>query len=128
MQHEITAQQRLLNAAGNIAEPGFAKKLYWIYDRADIKAPKWRIKEWDYYYIGCADYGLCLTISDAGFVSSLSASVLTFGEHPTMKTAPQWAGFRSGSSICLRLLKKATSPRRSERRTCGLQTMGKSAA
>ena len=96
MQHEITAQQRLLNAAGNIAEPGFAKKLYWIYDRADIKAPKWRIKEWDYYYIGCADYGLCLTISDAGFVSSLSASVLTFGEHPTMKNGSAMGWFPLG--------------------------------
>ena len=96
MQHEITAPQRLLNAAGNIAEPGFAKKLYWNYERADIKAPKWRIKEWDYYYIGCQDYGLCLTVSDAGFVSSLSASILTFGEQPTMKNGSAMGFFPLG--------------------------------
>jgi len=83
MQHEIREPQRLLNSSGDIAEPGFAKKLLWEYDRADIHAPKWRIKEWDYYYIGCQDYGLALTISDAGYVSSVSASFLTFGEHPT---------------------------------------------
>lgn len=82
MQHEITAPQRLLNDKGNIAEPGFAKKLYWKYDRADIKAPKWRIKEWDYYYIGNRNYGLALTISDSGFVSSLSVSLLGFGDEP----------------------------------------------
>lgn len=83
MQHEITAKQRLLDSNGNIAEPGFAKKLLWQYNRNDITAPKIRIKEWDYYYIGTQDYGLCLTISDAGYVSCLSVSFLQFGEKPT---------------------------------------------
>lgn len=82
IQHEITEPQRLLNADGNIAEPGFAKKLYWKYDRKDIKANKLRIKEWDYYYIGTQDYGLCLTVSDVGYVSSLSVSLLKFGDSP----------------------------------------------
>ena len=82
MQHEITSKQRLLNANGNITEPGFAKKLYWEYSRNDIKAPKIRIKEWDYYYIGNQDCGLCLTISDSGYVSCLSISLLGFGEKP----------------------------------------------
>lgn len=82
MQHEITAAQRLLDGKGNIREPGFAKKLFWQYDRKDIKCAKWRIKEWDYYYVGTQDYGLALTISDSGFVSSLSVSLLGFGEKP----------------------------------------------
>lgn len=82
LQHEITESQRLLNADGNIAEPGFAKKLYWQYDRKDIKANKLRIKEWDYYYIGTQDYGLCLTVSDVAYVSSLSVSLLKFGDDP----------------------------------------------
>lgn len=82
MQHEIKKAQRLLDSNGNIAEPGFAKRLLWQYSRDDIKAPKIRIKEWDYYYIGTQDYGLCLTISDAGFVSCLSVSVLEFGDKP----------------------------------------------
>lgn len=82
MQHEITKTQKLLDSNGNIAEPGFAKKLLWQYDRADIKAPKIRIKEWDYYYIGNQDYGLCLTLSDSGYVSCLTVSFLEFGEKP----------------------------------------------
>jgi len=82
MQHEILKKQKLLDKNGNIAEPGFAKKLLWEYNRADIKAPKWRIKEWDYYYIGNQNYGLCLTIADAGFVASHSVSLLGFGEKP----------------------------------------------
>ena len=82
MQHEITKSQRLLDENGNIAEPGFAKKLHWQYSRSDIKAPKIRIKEWDYYYIGTQDYGLCLTISDSGYVSCLSVSFLEYGKNP----------------------------------------------
>ncbi len=82
MQHEIKEKQKLLDKNGNIAEPGFAKKLLWQYSREDIKAPKIRIKEWDYYYIGNRDYGLCLTLSDAGYVSCLTVSFLEFGEKP----------------------------------------------
>ena len=82
MQHEILSSQKLLDEKGNIKEAGFAKKLLWQYSRNDIKAPKIRIKEWDYYYIGNQEYGLCLTISDAGFVSCLSISYLEFGENP----------------------------------------------
>ncbi len=81
-QHEITAPQRLLDGNGNIKEPGFAKKLYWEYNRSDIKAKKMRIKEWDYYYIGNQDCGLCLTISDSGYVSCLSISLMGFGDKP----------------------------------------------
>ena len=81
-QHEITSEQNLLDSQGNIAEPGYAKKLYWKYSRKDIKANKLRIKEWDYYYIGTQDYGLCLTLSDVGYVSSLSVSLLGFGNNP----------------------------------------------
>ncbi len=83
MQHEITSPQRLLDENGNIKEPGYAKKLLWKYDKKDIKASKLRIKEWDYYYIGTRDYGLCLTFSDVGYVSCLSISALTFGDDPT---------------------------------------------
>ncbi|MEE0980888.1 MAG: DUF2804 domain-containing protein [Acutalibacteraceae bacterium] len=81
-QHEITSEQPLLDSKGNITEPGFAKKLLWKYDRNAIKANKLRIKEWDYYYIGTQDYGLCLTVSDVGYVSSLSVSLLKFGDKP----------------------------------------------
>ena len=71
MQHEVTQKQKLLDENGNIKEPGYAKTQVWQYSREDIKAPKWRIKEWDYYYIGNQEYGLCLTISDAGYVSAI---------------------------------------------------------
>ena len=50
-QHEITERRPLLDASGNLTEPGYAKTLLPIYRRSDIKAGKMRIKEWDYYCI-----------------------------------------------------------------------------
>lgn len=75
---EITKVGPLLDENGNIKTPGFAKKYYLQYDRNEIKAKKIRIKEWDYYYIGNQDFGLCLTISDSGFIGVISASFLDF--------------------------------------------------
>lgn len=88
MQHEITNPQRLLDANGNIKEPGFAKKMLYEYHRSDVKAKNWRIKEWDYYYIGNQHYGLALTIGDNGFAGALSTSILEFDKpYDVTKTA-----------------------------------------
>jgi len=39
-QHEITERRPLLDASGNLTEPGYAKTLLPIYRRSDIKAGK----------------------------------------------------------------------------------------
>ena len=49
--HEVTEPRELLNEAGNLAEPGWSRRLVQRYDRSMIRAPRWRIKEWDYYLI-----------------------------------------------------------------------------
>jgi hypothetical protein len=77
MQHEII-KGRLLDQSGCIAEPGFAYLPVKIYDRKDIKAPKWRIKEWDYYYVGNSRHGLSLTISDMGYIWMVGATFFDF--------------------------------------------------
>jgi hypothetical protein len=73
----------LLDGAGNLVEPGYAFSLLKKYDRILIKAPKYRIKEWDYYYVGGRDCGVALTIADNGYMSLVSVTLLTFGEHPS---------------------------------------------
>ncbi len=78
MQHEITHPAPLLDENGHLAEPGFAKTMLPIYDRSAIKAPGWRIKEWDYYYIGNDRYGVALTISDNSYMGLDSISLLDF--------------------------------------------------
>ena len=79
MQNEITKPTRLLEN-GQIAKPGWARQLYWSYDRNDIRAPKWRIKEWDYYLVANSSYGVAFTISDLGYIGMASVSFLHFAE------------------------------------------------
>lgn len=75
---EITKSQKLLNEAGNIQNPGYAKKMYWEYNRNDIKASKFKIKEWDYYLVVNEDIGVALTIDDNSYMGLVSLSLLDF--------------------------------------------------
>ena len=76
--HEVITKQRLLDKKGQIAEPGWSKQLLQEYRREDIKAPKFRIKEWDYYLITAKDFGVAMTIGDLGYIGMESASFLDF--------------------------------------------------
>ncbi len=80
MQHEIISSSRLLDGSGGVAEPGYAKTLLPIYRRADIRAPRTRIKEWDYYLINNGRFALALTIDDNGYMGLDSVSFLNFEE------------------------------------------------
>jgi hypothetical protein len=77
MEHKMSAGP-LLDSSGNIREPGYSFVLNQTYNRKDIKASKWRIKERDYYYVGDSDYGVAVTIDDNGYMGLGSASVLDF--------------------------------------------------
>lgn len=80
MQHEIKEASILLDEKGNIKEPGFAKKLLPIYDRSQIKAPKSRIKEWDYYLINNGHYALAATVDDNGYMGLDTVTFMDFDE------------------------------------------------
>ena len=68
----------LLNAQGELIDSGYATYLVKSYDRAAIKASKLKIKEWDYYLIYNADFGIALTMADNAYMGLLSASFLDF--------------------------------------------------
>ncbi len=80
--HEVTKVQPLLNADGTLREPGWSKQLYQVYDRSAIKAPKFRIKEWDYYLVISEknNFGVAITVSDDGYVGLQSVSLLDFSK------------------------------------------------
>ena len=80
--HEVTKVQPLLNADGSLREPGWSKQLYQVYDRSAIKAPKFRIKEWDYYLVISEknNFGVAITVSDDGYVGLQSVSLLDFSK------------------------------------------------
>ncbi|MBR2544853.1 MAG: DUF2804 domain-containing protein [Erysipelotrichaceae bacterium] len=76
--HEVTERDFLLNAEGELREPGWSRSLVQKYDRKMIKAPKWRIKEWDYYLVLGKDFAGAFTISDDGYIGLQSVSLLNF--------------------------------------------------
>ena len=70
----------LLDGRGRLAEAGWAGSEVRTYDRSRIAAPRWRIKEWDYYCV-LADgddgpFGLALTVADNGYLGLLGVSWL----------------------------------------------------
>ena len=78
MQREIVNKGKLLDEKGNLIEKGYARSLIKDYDRKDVKAPKWRLKEWDYYLVMGQDFGVAFTISDDGYIGLQSVSLLDF--------------------------------------------------
>ena len=80
--HEVTTAHSLLDSNGNLSEPGWSRALLQKYDRSQIKAPKWRIKEWDYYLVLADGFAGAFTISDDGYIGLQSVSLLEFGDEP----------------------------------------------
>lgn len=64
MQHEVTSPRLLLDEKGRLAEPGWARKLYWQYNREAIPVELHsRLREWDYYLVSNEDYGFSISMS-----------------------------------------------------------------
>jgi len=84
--HEVTQRNNLLNADGTLREPGWSKSLIQTYNREDIAAPKFRIKEWDYYLILADKHAVAFTLSDDGYIGMQSASLLVFDEKNPWET------------------------------------------
>ena len=80
MQNEITAPQPLFNSRGTLANPGWARRMYFDYRRENMAAPLSRLREWDYYFIGSETMGASITISFWGGFSMLTAKLLHFQE------------------------------------------------
>ena len=80
--HEITENQLLLDEKGNLREPGWSRTMVQDYKKNMIKAPRWRVKEWDYYIVMSGKFGAAFTISDDGYIGLQSVSVLEFGKEP----------------------------------------------
>ena len=80
MNVEISDPRELLDSDGRITREGWARQPFWRYDRSRIKAPWWRIKEWDYYSVLSRDgkFGITLTLSDLGYAGLCAVCFLDF--------------------------------------------------
>ncbi len=94
--HEITKPRELLDPRGNLAEPGWSRHPLQRYDRSRIKAPAWRIKEWDYYLVMGQGFAGAFTISDDGYIGLQSVSLLLLGGKPWEHTETVLNAFPMG--------------------------------
>ena len=98
MQREIKNVIPLLDERGNLTEPGYAKRLLPVYDRTKVKGGFARLKEWDYYYVGNAHFGVALTIADNSYMGLDSISFLSFEGEPWQITKSPMRIFPMGKT------------------------------
>ena len=75
---EITIPGHLLRPNGTLLQPGWSRDMIQKYERKMICAPKFRIKEWDYYLVLAEDFAFAFTISDNGYIGLQSVSLIDF--------------------------------------------------
>ena len=71
-QNEIKVRTKLLDENGNIAEPGWCRKMLYDYSRKDIKTSRLRLKEWNFYQVANERYTVQMTVADIGMGGALS--------------------------------------------------------
>ncbi len=85
----------LLSLDGRLMEAGWATHQLKRFDPSLIRAPKHRIKQWDYYCV-CSDFAaLGLMISDKGYMGLDAVSIMDFDQH-THHTATRLTRFPMG--------------------------------
>ncbi|WP_040949003.1 DUF2804 domain-containing protein [Gorillibacterium massiliense] len=83
MQNRISQASDLLGKDGSLLQRGFSTEAVMTYNREAIKAPPWRIKEWDFYQVSNDDYCLQLTIGHVSYAGNVSVKLFEFatGKH-----------------------------------------------
>lgn len=87
MQKEITKECALIEEDGKL-NVGYARHLYFQYDKSKIRAKKIAVKEWDFYQINCGEYILQLTIGHVSYCGQAGVTLFS------TKTGERWGTFR----------------------------------
>ena len=77
-QTELTKPGPLLDEKGVLTQRGYATKPILTYCRSHIKAPPWRIKEWDFYQVCNDDYCAQFTIGHTAYAGALTVTFFRF--------------------------------------------------
>ncbi len=95
-QHRIESPHPLLDGDGNVIEAGYAFSPLLAYDRAAIKAPRTRIKEWDYFMVTSNAAAVAFTLSDHSYVTLDSIGFMDFAARSadTLRHNPPVGGRR----------------------------------
>lgn len=86
----------LLNRNEELAESGFSYDLIKTYNSRKVLKYKWRLKEWDYYYLGNNRNGIGLVLGDNYYVGQIGFVIFDF-KNKTMKDASKLVFLPKGS-------------------------------
>ena len=94
---EITNKKELLDPRGHLATAGYAKHMNFIYDKAAVKCPPLRLKEWDFYQVHFdGRYVLQLTLGHVSYATQIGVTILdlaTGERHEMNKVTARNASF-----------------------------------
>lgn len=76
MQYQITTPGPLLKDDGTLRQSGYSTHPVLTYNRENIKAAPWRIKEWDFYQVSNDRYCVQITIGHLSYIGSVNAVFL----------------------------------------------------
>lgn len=107
MERELLQSGPVLDKKGR-PFPGFSRKSTLIYHRSAIKAPPWRVKEWDFYQISNDHLCLQLTIGHAGYAGQVSLMLFDFQKGKKYFDLCQTIPLPFALSICRRMRKSPT--------------------
>lgn len=79
MERELLEKGPVLDKKGRPAA-GYSRRSTLVYDRRAIKAPPWRIKEWDFYQVSNDRLCLQFTIGHAAYAGQVSLMLFDFVE------------------------------------------------
>ena len=90
MNHEIKKQTKLLKSNGELTEPGFSRRMHFIYNRESVNSFPLQLKEWNFYQFHCGTYALQFTIGHVSYMGQMAVGLidLTTGnrwDYGTMK-------------------------------------------
>jgi len=79
----IQSPGNLLNKDGSLAQRGYSTEPVLTYSRKHIKAPPWKVKEWDFYQISNNDFCVQMTIGHVSYAGTVAIKAFEFatGEH-----------------------------------------------
>lgn len=89
MEHEIIQTTPLLDGKGNIIEPGWARRLYPVYSRDQVRTAGGRFREWDRYLVFSPEAVLTLCMEDrpGGGLDTVTLLDLQTGEQAARRFA-----------------------------------------
>ena len=77
MQREITEKALLLDGEGRIAQPGWARRMNYVYNRESARSTPINLKEWNFYQFLRDHWAVQLTICHLSYACNAAVTLLS---------------------------------------------------